>query len=81
MFGNLPVITLAELKKGDGVIIMGTPGSDASHVTAASVTAGDQEVLQRMRQGFRRGPGGGQRGGAGAGMPGGGPGEGGPDRP
>jgi hypothetical protein len=80
MFGNLPAITLAELKKGDGVIIMGTPGSDASHVTAASVTAGDQEVLQRMRQGFRRGAGGGQRG-AGAGQPGGGPGEGGPERP
>lgn len=81
MFGNLPAITLAELKKGDGAIIMGTPGADAAHVTAASITAGDQEVLQRMRQGFRRGPGGGQ-GGAGAGMPGGGPGEGGgPERP
>jgi hypothetical protein len=77
MFGNLPAITLAELKKGDGVIIMGTPGADAAHVTAASVTAGDQEVLQRMRQGFRRGPGGGQRG-AGAGVPGEG---GGPERP
>ena len=82
MFGNLPAITLAELKKGDGVIIMGTPGADAAHVTAASITAGDQEVLQRMRQGFRRGQGGGQRG-AGAGAPGGGPGEGGggPERP
>jgi hypothetical protein len=82
MFGNLPAITLAELKKGDGVIIQGTPGADAAHVTAASVTAGDQEVLQRMRQGFRRGPGGGQRG-AGGGLPGGGPGEGGgsPERP
>lgn len=82
MFGNLPAITLAEVKKGDGVIIQGTPGADASHVTAASVTAGDQEVLQRMRQGFRRGPGGGQRG-AGGGFPGGGPGEGGggPERP
>ena len=81
MFGNLPAITLAELKKGDGVIIMGTPGADAAHVTAASITAGDQEVLQRMRQGFRRGPGGGGQRGAGA--PGGGPGEGGggPDRP
>jgi hypothetical protein len=83
MFGNLPAITLAEVKKGDGVIIQGTPGADASHVVAASVTAGDQEVLQRMRQGFRRGgPGGGQRG-AGGGFPGGGPGEGGggPERP
>jgi len=81
MFGNLPAITLAELKKGDGVIIQGTPGADTSHVTAASITAGDQEVLQRMRQGFRRG-GGGQRG-AGGGFPGGGPGEGGgaPERP
>src|ERR1043166_8271844 len=53
MFGNLPAITLAEVKKGDGVIIQGTPGADASHVVAASVTAGDQEVLQRMRQGVR----------------------------
>ena len=82
MFGNLPATTLAELKKGDGVIITGTPGADASHVTASSLTAGDAEVFQRMQQRFRRGPGGGQRG-AGAGAPGGGPGEGGgsPDHP
>jgi len=81
MFGNLPATTLAELKKGDGVIITGTNGADATRLTAASLVAGDAELVQRMQQ-RRRGPGGGQRG-AGAGMPGGGPGEGGgnPDRP
>ena len=83
MFGNLPAVTLAELKKGDGVMITGTPGADAAHVTASSLTAGDAQVFQQMQQRFRRGPGGGQRGGAGAGLPGGGPGEGGggPERP
>jgi Cu/Ag efflux protein CusF len=80
MFGNLPATKLAELKKGDGVIITATPGADAAHVTASSLVAGDAELVQRMQQRFRRGPGAGQRG---AGTPGGGPGEGGgsPDRP
>ncbi|HEX3559355.1 MAG TPA: hypothetical protein VHU19_09120 [Pyrinomonadaceae bacterium] len=78
MFGNLPATTLAELKKGDGVIITGTNGADASRLTAASLVAGDAELVQRMQQQRRRG--GGQRG---ASVPGGGTGEGAgnPERP
>jgi hypothetical protein len=50
MFESLPAVTLAELKKGDGVLITATPGADASNVTAISIVAGDAEVLRRMQQ-------------------------------
>jgi hypothetical protein len=50
MFESLPAVTLAELKKGDGVLITATPGADASSVTAVSIVAGDAEVLRRMQQ-------------------------------
>jgi hypothetical protein len=50
MFDSLPAVTLAELKKGDGVLITATPGADASTVTAVSIVAGDAEVLRRMQQ-------------------------------
>lgn len=56
LFENLPAITLAELNKGDAVIITGTTGADASRITAASLVAGDAEFLQRMQR-FQRGPG------------------------
>jgi hypothetical protein len=50
MFDSLPTITLAELKKGDGVMITATPGADASSVTAVSIVTGDAEFLRRMQQ-------------------------------
>lgn len=50
MFDNLPAITLAELKKGDGVMVTATPGADASTVTAVSIVSGDAEFLRRMQQ-------------------------------
>ena len=50
MFDNLPAITLAELKKGDGVMVTATPGADASSVTAVSIVSGDAEFLRRMQQ-------------------------------
>lgn len=50
MFDNLPAVTLAELKKGDGVMVTATPGADASTVTAVSVVTGDAEFLRRMQQ-------------------------------
>lgn len=66
MFDNLPAITLADVKKGDGVMVTGTQGADATHVTAASLVAGDAQVVQQLQQRFRRGgPGGGRRGGQG----------------
>jgi hypothetical protein len=50
MFDSLPAITLAELKKGDSVMITATPGADASTVTAVSVVTGDADFLRRMQQ-------------------------------
>ena len=53
MFDNLPAITLADLKKGDAVIVNGTAGADASHVTAATLITGDAEVIQQMQRSQR----------------------------
>lgn len=50
MFDNLPAVTLAELKKGDGVMVTATPGADASTVTAVSIVSGDAEFMRRMQQ-------------------------------
>lgn len=57
MFDNFPTITVAELKKGDAVIVMGTTDADASRVTAATLITGDAEIIQRMQR-FQRGRGG-----------------------
>jgi hypothetical protein len=54
MFDAFPVITAADLKKGDAVMITGTGTNDASRVIAAAVITGDAEILQRLQ---RRGPG------------------------
>jgi hypothetical protein len=59
MFDSLPAVTLAELKKGDGVLVTATPGADASTVTAVSIVTGDADFLSRMQQ---RGGEGGRRG-------------------
>jgi Cu/Ag efflux protein CusF len=59
MFDSLPTVTLAELKKGDAVMITATPGADASSATAVSIVTGDADFLRRMQP---RGDGGGQRG-------------------
>lgn len=50
MFDGLPAITLADLKKGDGVMVTATPGADASSVTAVSIVTGDADFLRRMQQ-------------------------------
>ena len=54
MFEAFPVITAAELKKGDAVMVMGTGTNDASRVMAATLVTGDAEILQRLQ---RRGAG------------------------
>ncbi|HEY0385694.1 MAG TPA: hypothetical protein VGC64_06760, partial [Pyrinomonadaceae bacterium] len=56
MFENMPSITVADLKKGDAVLIMGTTGADAARVTAATLITGDAEVIQQMQR-FQRGQG------------------------
>jgi hypothetical protein len=50
MLDSLPPITLADLKKGDAVFIVGTPGNNASRATAATLITGDAEFLNRLQQ-------------------------------
>lgn len=54
MFESFPVITAAELKKGDAVMVTGTGTSDAARVMAATLITGAAEILQRLQ---RRGAG------------------------
>lgn len=56
MLENLPAITLADLKKGDAVIVSGTSESDEAQVTAASIITGDAETIQLLQR-FQRGGG------------------------
>lgn len=53
----LPSITLAELKRGDAVLVTGTPAAtDGSRVTAVSAYTGEREFLRRLlRMQDRRG--------------------------
>ncbi|HEX8098400.1 MAG TPA: hypothetical protein VF507_10200, partial [Pyrinomonadaceae bacterium] len=53
---NLPQITFADLKKGEGVMVTGTAGADPSHATAVTVVTGDASVLSRMMR-FQQGGG------------------------
>ncbi len=55
MFESLPAVTLAELKKGDSVMVTATPGADASSLTAVSIVTGDADFFRRMQQGGQRG--------------------------
>ena len=43
---RMPAITLAELKKGDAVIVTATPGATPERVTAVALVTGDAEVLR-----------------------------------
>jgi hypothetical protein len=54
LFDNLPAITLADLKKGDAVLITGTSagGAAAQQMTGVSIIAGDgdlQQILMRSQ--------------------------------
>jgi hypothetical protein len=68
MLENLPPITIAELKKGDAVIITGTAEADDTHVAAATLITGDAELIQLLQR-FQRG--GGRSGNMSPGLPGG----------
>jgi hypothetical protein len=52
---SLPAVALADLKKGDAVVVTVTPGADASRATVVSLLTGSAEVLRSMQQ-FQRGP-------------------------
>ena len=50
MFESLPVVTVADLKKDDTVLVTATPGSDAERVTAVALVAGDADFLRRLQR-------------------------------
>jgi hypothetical protein len=47
MFDNLPAISVAELKKGDAIIVSSTTGVDPTRVTAIRLAAGVEPILNR----------------------------------
>lgn len=49
LFENFPVITAAELKKGDAIMVVGTGASDA-RVMAATVVTGSVEILELLQR-------------------------------
>ncbi len=55
MLEGLPAVALADLKKGDVVVVTVTSGADASRATVVSLVTGSAEVLRSMQQ-FQRGP-------------------------
>lgn len=61
MIEGLPAVTLAELKKGDAVVVTLTPGANASRATIVSLLTGPAEMLRGMQM-FQRGGPEGQRG-------------------
>jgi hypothetical protein len=69
MFESLPVVTLADLKKGDAVVVTVTPGADASRATVVSLVTGTPETLRAMQQ-LQRGGGDAPRGPNSPGLPG-----------
>ncbi|HEX8719101.1 MAG TPA: hypothetical protein VF736_00535, partial [Pyrinomonadaceae bacterium] len=60
MLEGLPAVTLADLKKGDAVVLTITPGADPARATVVSLLTGPAEVMRAM-QFQQRGPDG-QRG-------------------
>lgn len=74
MIERLPTITVADLKPGDTIIVSSTQGADPTRLTAITVVAGADAILNmmqaRQQQGAR--PGGqGNAGGGGGGLGGG----------
>jgi hypothetical protein len=61
MIEGLPAVTLADLKKGDAVVVTLTPGANASRATIVSLLTGPAEMLRGMQM-FQRGSPEGQRG-------------------
>lgn len=54
---NQPAISIGDLKKGDALMVTGTQGADAAHLTAVNVISGDAElmkVFQRPQGGRNR---------------------------
>jgi hypothetical protein len=47
---SLPAVTVAELKKGDTVLVTGSTGADASRLTALMLVTGDADFLRRLQR-------------------------------
>ncbi|HEX9928045.1 MAG TPA: hypothetical protein VGB02_05885 [Pyrinomonadaceae bacterium] len=45
-----PAITIADLKKGDALMVTGTQGADASRLIAVNIISGDAELMQLMQR-------------------------------
>ncbi len=54
MLDRMPVLTLAELKAGDALIIASTAGNDAGQVTAITLLAGVEPILSATPAGNRQ---------------------------
>lgn len=58
LFEGMPPVTVADLKKGDMVMVQGTPSvSDPARITAINLTTGDAALMKRIQQ-FQGRPGG-----------------------
>lgn len=57
VFESLPTITVADLKKGDSVVVTGTGVADAAHVTAVALIAGEADMLRWLQRLQRAAPG------------------------
>jgi hypothetical protein len=45
-----PAIAIADLKKGDALMVTGTQGTDTAHLTAVNVIAGDAELMKLFQR-------------------------------
>jgi hypothetical protein len=50
LFRSLPTVAPTDLKKGDAVLVTGTPGADAQHLTAIILLTGEADFLNRLQQ-------------------------------
>ena len=50
LFRSLPVVPPADLKQGDAVLVTGTPGADATHLTAIILLTGEADFLGRLQR-------------------------------
>ena len=68
MFERFPAITVAELKPGDMIVVLTTPGAEPSRATAVKLIAGMDAVIKNaMQRAGASGPGGRPGGGGGGG--------------
>ena len=49
MMENLPVISLADLKKGDSVLVFASTGVDASRLTVITLLTGEADFINRLQ--------------------------------